>query len=570
MYILGLSAYNHDSAAALIKDGRVVCAIEEERFTRIKHDNGFPIHAIEWCLKEAEITVNDIEIISYYEKPLLKFERTVDLFIQTWPKSIGLFIHGLPGLLGEKLSIENTIRKKLHYAGRVVFIPHHLSHAAAAYYSSPFNSAAILTIDGVGEYQTTALWKASKSGIKLLKDIHFPHSLGLFYSACTAYLGFKVNEDEYKLMGLAAYGKPLYLSKFKKVIDRKKDGSFHLNMNYFSFRESTQMWSRAFEKLLGRPRLPEEKISARHADIAKSVQTLTEQAYIGILDHLQNCTHENNICIGGGGALNALANGLIHSQTAFQKSHIFGPSGDSGAALGSALFTHHHLIAVGVIRPMQIQSQITSLSLGSHYSNDAIKSVLKKYNLSYKKLSQTELVRSAAQALYEGKIIGWFQGRCEFGPRALGNRSILCRPSPRNMKTRVNFIKIREQFRPFAGSIAQSHVQDYFEVPEKHFCAPFMNYCFKVKKDKRKELAALVHTDGTCRIQTVSMLNSSDFNLYYKLISEFYLLSGIPCILNTSFNLKGEPIVESPEQAIQVFLKTNMDILYLGNNKVEK
>ncbi len=578
MYILGISAYYHDSAAVLVKDGEVLCAIEEERFTRTKHDNGFPLHAIEWCLKDASITIHDVDVISYYEKPLLKFERTLDMFIQTWPKSFASFVRNMPELIGEKLSVEATIRKKLKYKGKIVFTPHHLSHAAAAYYSSPFSSTALLTIDGVGEYQTTALWKAGNGKIKLVKDIHFPHSLGLFYSTCAAYLGFKVNEDEYKLMGLAAYGKPIYLNKLKKIINLKIDGSFNLNMDYFSFRTSPQMWSHKLEELLGHPRQSKDKITKRHADIAKSVQTLTESVYIGILNHLSSITQEQNICISGGVALNALANGLIHSQTPFRKSHVFGPAGDSGAALGSALFTYFHTVRHSGEEygdDSRIKNQITSLSFGSHYSDSEIESTLKKFSLDYIKLSETELVSSAAQALNNAKIIGWFQGRGEFGPRALGNRSILCKPSPRSMKSKVNIIKIREQFRPFAGSILQENVHEYFEVPEEKYYSPFMNYCFIVKPEKHKELAAIVHADNTCRIQTVSNQQPTTNdqrpdNLYFKLISEFYKLSGTPCVLNTSYNLKGEPIVENPEQAIRDFTRTKMDQLFIGSFMVNK
>lgn len=560
MYILGISSYYHDSAAVLIKDGRVVYAIEEERFTRIKHDNNFPDAAIKWCLKEANITINDVDYISYYEKPLLKFERVLDMFIQTWPKSLVSFVKNMPELLGEKLNIENTIRTKLGYKGIIIFTHHHLSHAAAAFYSSPFASSAILTIDGVGEYQTTALWKADKRGIRLIKELQFPHSLGLFYSTCAAYLGFKVNEDEYKLMGLAAYGRPAFLKKLEKIITVKQDGSFHLNMDYFSFRESPQMWSKKLEKMLGPARKPNEKITKKHADIAKSVQTLTEHIYIRILNHFFEITHEENVCISGGVALNALANGLIHKQTPFKKSHVFGPAGDSGAALGSALFTYYDKMGVSKKTP------ITDLSLGSSHPDSAVEIVLKKRQLNFVKMTQTQLINDAASSLNDGKIIGWFQGKCELGPRALGNRSILCRPSPRLMKAKVNIIKIREQFRPFAGSILQSEVHNYFEVPENNHLSPYMNFCFIVKREKRKDLGAIVHNDNTCRIQTVSKRNG----FYFKLLTEFYRVSGIPCVLDTSFNLKGEPIVESPEQAVDDFLKTKMDELYIGSYKVTK
>lgn len=560
MYILGISSYYHDSAAVLIKDGRVMYAIEEERFSRIKHDNSFPLEAVRWCLKEASLTVGDLDAISYYEKPLLKFERVLDMFIQTWPNSLVSFAKNMPELLGEKLNVENTIRTKLKYKGPIVFTHHHLSHAAAAFYTSPFTSAAILTIDGVGEYQTTALWHARKDDIQLIKELSFPHSLGLFYSTCAAYLGFKVNEDEYKLMGLAAYGKPSFLKKLEKTIAVKQDGSFHLNMDYFSFRESPQMWSQNFEKLLGKARKPNEKITKRHADIAKSVQTLTERIYIRILNHLSKLTQEKNLCISGGVALNALANGLIHTQTPFETSHIFGPAGDSGAALGSALYTYHTMTKNTQKAPIE------DLSLGTSYPDSAVEFILKKKKLNFIKLTQTKLIESAALSLKDGKIIGWFQGRCELGPRALGNRSILCRPSPRLMKANVNRIKIREQFRPFAGSILQSEVHNYFEVPEKEYLSPYMNVCFIVKRNKRKELSAIVHKDYTCRIQTVSKRNG----LYFKLIKKFHILSGVPCVLDTSFNLKGEPIVENPLQAVDDFIKTKMDELYIGSYKVTK
>lgn len=563
MYILGISAYYHDSAAVLLKNGKIICAIEEERLTRKKHDNNFPTEAINWCLVNAKINIDQIDIVSYYEKPLLKFERILDMYIQTWPKGLISFVKNLPGLLGEKLNIEYTIRKKIKFKGEIVFVPHHLSHAAAAYYSSPFSSAAILTIDGVGEYQTTALWLVKNEKMKLLKEINFPHSLGLFYSTCAAYLGFKVNEDEYKLMGLAAYGKPIYLNKVKKLIDVKSDGSFNLNLDYFSFHKSDQMWSKKFEKLFGQPRQPKEKISKRHADFAKSVQIVTELIYINTLKHLYEITKEKNICIGGGVALNALANGLIHKKSQFIKSHVFGASGDSGAALGSALYTYNYVNKN--FRYVKANKTI-SLSLGSQYSDIQIENVLKKHKLNYKKVTKKVLIETAAQAIQNGEIVGWFQGKCELGPRALGNRSILCKPSPRYMKSKVNNIKIREQFRPFAASVLQEYVHKYFIVPKEKYYSPFMNFCFLIRKQKKKELAAVVHKDNTCRIQTVSNIDG----IYYDLMKEFYKISKIPCILNTSFNLKGEPIVESPEQAMEDFIKTKMNKLFIGSFIVHK
>jgi len=570
MYILGLSAYYHDSAAILLKDGKVICGIEEERFSRVKHDNGFPFKAVEFCLKESELTIDDIDIISYYEKPLLKFERILETFIATYPWSLKPFLKGIPEWIDYKIKVEHTIRMKLKYKGKIVFTPHHVSHAACVYYSSPFltSAAAILTIDGVGEYQTTGLWMGKDNKIMPLKKIDFPHSLGLLYSTFTAFLGFKVNEDEYKLMGLAAYGKPKYSDLINQLIDTHDDGSFRLNLKYFSFRESFRMWSNEFEKLLGTPRKPKEPITQRHKDLAASIQEITEKVYFSILNHLSSILpHTTNVCISGGVALNALANGKIYSITPFKNVHIFGAAGDSGAALGSALYTYNLLAPRS--RALAGRSGViptTSLSLGSSYSNTQIEPILKQYKLKYEKLSEKNLIAKSSELIAKGYIIGWFQGACELGPRALGNRSILCKPGPRSMKAKMNRIKRREQFRPFAGSILQEKVHEYFEVHEKNHFSPFMVFCFPVKNDKRNELAAIVHADGTCRIQTVSKEN----NRYYKLIKEFYKLTGIPCILNTSFNLMGEPIVETPKQAIEDFLKTSIGALVIGDYFIDK
>ncbi|MBI4974120.1 hypothetical protein HZC27_05940 [Candidatus Roizmanbacteria bacterium] len=567
MYILGLSAYYHDSAAILLNDGKILCGIEEERFTRIKHDNAFPYKAIEFCLKEAKLTINDIGIVSYYEKPLLKFERILETFIATYPWSLKPFLKGMPEWIDYKIKVEHTIRTKLKYKGRISFTPHHVSHAAA-FYTSPFKESAILTIDGVGEYQTTGLWLGKDNKIMPLKKIDFPHSLGLLYSTFTAFLGFKVNEDEYKLMGLAAYGKSKYNDLINQLIDTRDDGSFRLNLKYFSFRESFQMWSQEFEKLVGPPRKTKEPITQRHKDLAASIQTATEEIYFKILKYLHTLTKNENVCISGGVALNALANGKIYSKTPFKNVHIFGAAGDSGAALGSALNTHYTLVERGAVIPAKagIQSKITSLSVGSSYSNSEIEPFLKKYKLKYEKLSEKNLIAKSSQLIAKGYILAWFQGPCELGPRALGNRSILCKPNPRNMKEKMNVIKRREMFRPFAGSILQEKVHEYFEVPEKNHPSPFMVFCFPVRKEKRKELAAIVHADGTCRIQTVSKENDR----YYQLIKNFYKLTGIPCILNTSFNLMGEPIVETPKQAIEDFLKTRIDCLIIGDFLVKK
>ena len=579
MYILGISAYYHDSAAVLIKDGVVLCGAEEERFTRKKHDNNFPFQAIDFCLKNSKLSIKDIDYISYYEKPLLKFERLMETFVETYPFSLKVFLKGMPEYLDYKIKIEKTIKSKLKYKGRVFFIPHHLSHASASYYASSFTSAAVLTVDGVGEYQTTALWKGSGNTLKLLKSIDFPDSLGLLYSTFTAFLGFKINEDEYKVMGLAAYGKPKYVKQVYKLIKVKEDGSFKLDQNYFGYRQTFKMWNDKFEKVFGGPRKPEDTMTQKHKDIAATIQQVTEEIYFKILNHLYSevniSNHKSrrrrgspeaavisNLCLSGGVALNALANGKIYENTPFKNIYVFGAAGDSGGALGSALFTHHHVLSNNK------RNGINDLYFGSSYKDRDIESELNIRELEFKKFkSEKEMIYNTAKLLSQGKIIGWFQGKMEFGPRALGARSILSSPNPRRMKEKVNIIKIREQFRPFAGSILQEKVHEYFNVPEKNHWSPFMIFCFKVKKEKRKELAAIVHEDNTCRIQTV---NKEDNGRYYKLIKEFYRLTNIPCVLNTSFNLKGEPIVENPKQAIEDFLKTKMDYLVIGDYLVPR
>ncbi len=559
MTILGISAYYHDSAAVLIEDGKIVAAIEEERFSRIKHDNGFPHKAIDFCLKSRDLEIKDVDYVAYYEKPLLKFERILENFIATFPLSLQPFLKGMPEWLDYKIKIESSIRR-LGFKNKIFFVPHHYSHASACFLNSSFKESAILTIDGVGEWQTTGLWKANNNKITPLKRIDFPNSLGLLYSTFTAHMGFKVNEDEYKLMGLAAYGKPIYADKIRSIVDIKPDGSFRLNLKYFGFREGFRMYNNRFEKIFGKARSKKERIVRRHADLAASVQSVTEDIYFKTLNHLFELTGSSNLCLSGGVALNALANGKIYKKTPFKNVYIFGAAGDSGAAVGAALYVNNVIMK-------KRRNQPQNLYLGSKYDNNAIEDALLRYNLKFIKYdSERKLIDRAAGLLSKGKIIGWFQGGCEFGPRALGNRSILSKPNPKSMKKKMNIIKRREQFRPFAGSILQSEVHKYFEVPEKNHQSPFMTFCFKVKKDKSSTLASIVHKDGTCRIQTVN----HDNGRYFNLIKKFFELTKIACVMNTSFNLKGEPIVETPDQAIEDFLKTRMDALVLGDYVVIK
>lgn len=556
MYIIGISSYYHDSAAVLIKDGKVICATEEERFTRVKHDNGFPINSIKFCLKFANINISDVRYIAYYEKPLLKFERILETFIETYPKSLIPFVKSIPEWLSYKIKPIETIKRQVGFKGEIFYIPHHLSHAAVSFFPSPFKKSAILTVDGVGEYETTGLWSGDNNTIKPLKTLNFPHSLGLLYSTFTSFTGFRVNNDEYKVMGLAAYGKPIYANKIYKLIDLNKDGSFKLNLEYFSFRESFQMWSKKFEGLFGSPGKYGEALRQRNRDLAASLQAVTEEIYFKILNHLYEITEIKNLCIGGGVALNSLANGKIFEKTPFERIYNFGAAGDSGASLGAALYSYHGILG------LKKRKEIRNLSLGSLCSDKEIQEVLKRKKVKYMKCrDEEELTGKAALLLRQNKIIGWFQGRMEFGPRALGNRSILANPMQRKMKDEINKIKKRENFRPFAGSILQERVHEYLEVPEKKHYSPFMNFCFKVKTEKSKFIAAIVHKDKTCRVQTVS----KDNGLYYDLVKEFYKLTGIPFILNTSFNLNKEPIVERPEQAIDDFVNTRMDYLVIGD-----
>lgn len=561
MLILGLSAYYHDSAAVLIQDGKIVACAEEERFTRKKHDNTFPFHAIDYCLNDAKVDISKIDYIAYYEKPLVKFERIIQTFVETYPFSYIPFWRAIPDWFTQKLEIKATIRKKLGYKGKILFIPHHEAHASSCFFVSPFKKAAIFTVDGAGEWKTTGLYLGVNNEITPLEEINFPTSLGLLYSTFTAFLGFKVNEDEYKVMGLAAYGKPKYYKTFLELLDFQDNGGFSLNMKYFGFREKFQMWNKQTENLFGEPRKPEEKVTKRHADIAASLQKITEEIYLKALNRLYGLTKISNLCIAGGVGLNAIANGKIYSETPFKKVFIQGPAGDNGASLGSAFFVWNFLLKK---KRNFVQNH---LYLGKEYSNQDIENFLKKMHSDYQYLNDQELLEKVAELLKKNEVGGWFRGRMEFGPRALGARSILANPKPRWMKDRVNEIKRREMFRPFAGSVLQEKVHEYFEVPEKNHYSPFMIFAFKVKDDKVKDIKAITHEDQTCRIQTV---NKRDNSIYYDVVKKFYTETGIPVILNTSFNLRGEPIVNKPEEAFDDFLKTNMDFLVLENYLIKK
>jgi len=567
MYVLGISCYYHDSAAALLKDGNVVAAVEEERFSREKNDDGFPKLAIDYCMKEGGITGNDLACVAFYDKSVLKFERLLDNYIAVAPRGMTSFLDVIPKWLHRRLWVKEDIKKHLGgYSGKIYFPEHHLSHAAYTFFTSPFSEAAILTVDGVGEWTTTSFGSAKDTSIKLTSDIRWPHSLGMLYSAFTYYLGFKVNEGEYKLMGLASYGKPKYYDLImKELVDVKEDGSLHLNMKYFAFTWDRVMVSQKFEQLFGVPRRTEDsKTEQIHLDIGASAQLVLEEILLKMARHVHEKTGLNNLCLGGGVALNGVANYRILKEGPFDKIHIPPSPGDGGSAIGSAAYAYYSILNKERIIETDSASMITNNAyLGPQYSNDEIRSFLETYKIPYQRYEREDLLKQTAKLISEQNIVGWYQGRVEWGPRALGNRSILADPREANMKDILNEkIKHRESFRPFAPSILEEYVSEYFELD---IPSPYMLLVAKVKKPEK--IPAVTHVDGTGRLQTVSKIANP---LYYDLISEFYKITGVPVIINTSMNVRGEPIVNTPEQAFDMLLKTDMDHIVMGDYIIVK
>ncbi|HHT9141134.1 MAG: carbamoyltransferase [Planctomycetes bacterium] len=569
MYILGISAYYHDSAAALIKDGRVVAAVEEERLSRIKHDNGFPTKAIEYCLAQEGVSINDVDYVVFYEKPFLKFERILMTSFGTFPSSYRFFREAMLNMLKEKLWVKEIIQRKLKYQKEVLFVEHHLSHAASTFFCSPFQEAAILTADGVGEWTTTTLGIGKDVEIKLLKEIRFPHSLGLLYSTFTAFLGFEVNEGEYKVMGMAPYGEPRYLDKVYKLIRVADDGSFWLDMQYFSYHYSPdQTFNGNFVKLFGEPRGKStsggDAVDKHYADIAASIQKALEETLLKMVRYLYKETGLKKLCLAGGVALNSVANGRLLRESTFDDIFIQPAAGDSGGAIGAALYVYHSLLG------KKRQFIMEHAYLGPEFRQAEIETFLKDNHIPFQSFGEEELLETAAEALSRGKVLGWFQGRTEWGPRALGDRSILADPRREEMKNIVNSkIKFRELFRPFAPSVLAEKAEDFFELPkaERHFPARFMLYVTPVKEEKRKQVPAITHVDGSARPQIVFKEQNP---LYYGLIERFASLTGVPLLLNTSFNLKGEPIVCTPQDAFNTFTRSGLDLLVLGNCLIKK
>tara|TARA_B100001540_G_scaffold314495_1_gene339582 strand:- start:5821 stop:7524 length:1704 start_codon:yes stop_codon:yes gene_type:complete len=567
MFNLGISCYYHDSAAALLEDGHVVAAVEEERFSRKKFDDDFPKLSIAWCLNEAKIKPEQIHSIAFYDKPIQKFERLLDNYIAVAPKGLSSFLDTIPKWLHKRLWIKNEIKNALDgFKGEIIFPEHHLSHAAHTFYTSPFEKSAILTVDGVGEWSTTSFGTAQKNSISLTNDIRWPHSLGLFYSAFTYFLGFQVNEGEFKLMGLASYGKPKFYDLIlNNLIDVKNDGSIRLNMDYFAFTYDKVMTNTKFSKLFGIDvRSEDEKTEQIHYDIGASAQKVLEDVLLKMAFHVHDKTKLKNLSLGGGVALNGVANYRIYKEGPFDNVHIPPSPGDAGSAVGCAQYLYFsHLKNTRTIESDNSKRFRENVYVGPSYTSDNITNFLKSKNISFQTFDRNELLTETAKLISEGNVVGWYQGKMEWGPRALGNRSILADPRRKDMKDILNEkIKHRESFRPFAPSILEEYVSEYFDID---ISSPYMLMVTKIKKPDL--IPAVTHIDGTGRLQTVSKEGNP---LYYDLIQKFFDLTNVPVVINTSMNVKGEPIVNTPEQAYNMLSKTDMDYLIMGNNLVKK
>lgn len=591
--ILGVSAYYHDSAAALIVDGKIVAAAQEERFSRKKHDAGFPEHAIRYCLREADVRIDQLTHAVFYDKPLLKFERLLETYLAYAPKGFHSFLMAMPVWLKEKLLLKSVLKKELRALyddkeaplPQLLFTEHHQSHAASAFFPSPFEKAAVLCLDGVGEWATTSVWQGEGADLTPIWELHFPHSLGLLYSAFTYYAGFKVNSGEYKLMGLAPYGEPKYVQQiYDHLIDVKPDGTFRLDMSYFNYAVGLTMTSDKFHRLFdGKPRKPESPITQRHMDLARSIQQVTEEIVLKIADSICHETGNTNLCLAGGVALNCVSNGRLLRESKWDNVWVQPAAGDAGGALGAALQVWHQYCDGH--RSVESSDSMQGSYLGPAYSDQESCAELDKLEAVYSKMDQSELAGRVANLLADGNVVGWHQGRMEFGPRALGNRSILGDPRSAEMQTTMNLkIKFRESFRPFAPAVLAKHVSDVF----KHNAnSPYMLMVAKLQESKtlplkeqdmdlqgldklsvvRSVLPAITHVDNSARLQTVHANTNPQF---HELLERFYDLTDCPVLINTSFNVRGEPIVNTPEDAYICFMRTNMDYLVIGNLLLSK
>jgi carbamoyltransferase len=586
MNILGISCFYHDSAAALLRNGEIIAAVQEERFTRRKHDFNFPTHAIKWCLESSGIDSKELDFVVFYDKPLVKFERILETSLAFAPTGVRQFIQAMPLWLKQKLWIPQLIRKELNYEGKILFTEHHESHAASAFYPSPFKEAAFLTMDGVGEWDTASFGIGRENEIEILQTLRFPHSLGLLYSAFTYYTGFKVNSGEYKLMGLAPYGEPKYANLIlNELIDLKQDGSFKINMKYFGYGNGLRMINRRFERLFGgSARKPETRITQKDMDVAASIQKVTEEIMLRMAGYVYKVTKKQKLCLAGGVALNCVGNDRILREGPFKDIWIQPASGDAGGALGSALLVWHKYLGNKRTYDEKNDKQKASL-LGPGYSDAYIEKFLIKEDAPYKKLAYSDIPGIVSDLIIQGKVIGWFEGNLEFGPRALGARSIIGDPRNPEMQIKMNLkIKFRESFRPFAPTVLKEAASDWFDINTE---SPYMLLVAPVKTNKRIEsnnsvnrlqgfdklkvkrslIPAVTHVDYSARIQTIKR---EDNPLYYDMIETFYKNTGVPVIINTSFNVRGEPLVCSPEDAFKCFMRTEMDYLIMGSFLLNK
>src|SRR5579885_105981 len=585
MNILGISAYYHDSAACLVRDGEVVAAAQEERFTRKKHDHRYPARAVEFCLKQAGITPDQLDYVAFYDKPLLKFERLLETYLDYAPRGLRSFLMAMPLWLREKLWIREQVAKESGFRSKVLFTEHHESHAASAFFPSPFESAAVLTMDGVGEWATSSYGYGRGNELHLLSELHFPHSLGMLYSAFTYYTGFKVNSGEYKVMGLAPYGEPRYVRRIlDELVDLRDDGSLRLNMRYFNFAAGLTMTGARFDELFGGPpRAPESEVTQREMDLARSVQEVCEEAMLRMARHAHRETGEKNLCLAGGVALNCVGNGRVLREGPFERVWIQPAAGDAGGSLGAALSVWYQYLGNSRDVKEVCRGRADGMKgayLGPEFTGDEIEEFLLTSGARYRRVERSELAETVARLLADEKVVGWFQGRMEFGPRALGARSILGDPRSPRMQSQMNLkIKFRESFRPFAPSVLRERVREYFEMD----CdSPYMLLVAPVRAELRREMndaeeqlfgieklniprstiPAVTHVDYSARVQTV---RREDNPAYYELLSAFERLTGCAVVVNTSFNVRGEPIVCTPAEAFACFMRTEMDALVLGD-----
>ena len=587
MHILGISAFYHDSAASLIQDGKIIAAAQEERFSRIKHDHKFPTHAISYCLGEEKISPSDLEYVAFYDKPFLKFERILESYLHYAPAGLPSFIKAIPLWIKKKIWIKSLIQEELPgFNGKILFPEHHRSHAASAFFPSPFSEAAIVTTDGVGEWTTTSIGFGKENSVKILQELQFPHSLGMLYSAFTYYTGFRVNSGEYKVMGLAPYGEGKYVQTIlDNLIDIKQDGSFHLNLEYFNFPVGLTMTNHKFNRLFGGPpRKPESKITQKEMDLARSVQEVTELILKSICSHAKTETGAEKLVLAGGVALNCVANGKLLRNNDFEDIWVQPAASDAGGALGAALSVWYEYL--GNSRKVEREKDpLQGSYLGPEFSNTEIREFLNKHDIPFHELSDNELIKKTAALLAKRNVVGWFQGRMEFGPRALGGRSILADPRSPDMQKKLNLkIKFRESFRPFAPSVPEEHLKEYFHFDRP---SPYMLFVAELNENKcrpmscedqqlfgidklnvvRSEIPAVTHVDYSARLQTV---NEKTNKKYHDLLKEFGKQSGHPVLVNTSFNVRGEPIVCAPVDAYKCFMRTEMDYLLLGNYLLDK